>query len=304
MTRRAHFYMDVGDGHEIYVEEHGQIGKPPVIILHGGPGAGTSPYLLRFFDDEFHVIVFDQRGAGRSRAKDLLHKNTSWDLVADIERLRRHFQFEKVMLFGGSWGSTLALLYAEQFPNHVASMILRGVFLGTDTELDWFFGGEIARFFPDEFRRFAQGQTSRDAILQYYACELASDDPERQNKAAQAWCRFEHSIASLKSSQFQNYPRNYAWKFARIEHQYMMNQLFLSPSQAILNNIDAIRHIPTAIVHGQYDMICPPISAQKLARELDNAVLTMVPDAGHAVSERGISLQLEDDVLRMRDMVI
>ncbi len=285
--------MEVGDGHRIYVEECGNPEGMPIIVLHGGPGGGCSPMMRRFFDpDHYHIILFDQRGCGRSRPYATIENNNTWKLISDIEFIRRHLGIQSLTLFGGSWGAALSLLYAEQFPSHVSKMILRGVFTMTTNELEWFYSSNgAAKFWPDAWKIFQSPIPigERNNMILAYNKRLFSSSPSEQEKFSRAWTNWENSLASFKSSgHSSNVSTEYAKAFARIENHYFINNGFLEEDEQIFNNLDSIRNIPTMIIQGRYDMICPPDTAERLHSKLLNSHLTMVPEAGHAMSEPGI----------------
>lgn len=292
------FRMDVSGGHDIYVEECGTPGARPAVILHGGPGGGCSPGMRRFFDPEaWHVIFFDQRGCGRSRPHASVDRNTTWDLVEDIEAIRRRLGIDRWTVFGGSWGATLSLIYAETHPKRVAELILRGVFLMTKRELDWFYGGGAAVFWPELWEDFLRPlpEDERDDPISAYHKRLMSGDLSVQTECARAWARWEGATATLRSegSVGTGYAAaSYARAFARIECHYFHNNGFLEEDGQILRDIGRIKDIPGVIVQGRYDMICPPLSAFELNRAWPASDLRMVGDGGHALSEPGISAEL------------
>jgi proline iminopeptidase len=292
------FRLQVSGGHDIYVEECGTKGAKPVVILHGGPGGGCSPGMRRFFDPEaYHIILFDQRGCGRSRPHASIERNTTWDLVEDIEAIRRSIGIDRWMVFGGSWGATLSLIYAETHPRRVSELILRGVFLMTQRELDWFYGGGAAVFWPElweEFERPIPENERADMITAYHR-RLMGGDVVQQTECAKVWTRWEGATASLRSEGAGNRgyaAASYARAFARIECHYFKNRGFLAEDGQILRDIGRIRDIPGIIVQGRYDMICPPVSAYELHQAWPTSELVMVGDAGHALSEPGITAAL------------
>ncbi len=288
--------VEVGQGHRIYVEQCGNPDGRPVVVLHGGPGGGCSPAMRRYFDPEiYRVILFDQRGCGRSRPHASVRDNTTWHLVADIEKLRNLFGIDDWIVFGGSWGATLALLYAQAHPDRVTRLVLRGVFLMTPAELDWFYGGGAGRFWPETWARFTAliPEDERDDLIAAYHKRLFSGDVAQEIRFGRAWAAWENALASIHSSGTSGEsPGDYARAFARLENHYFINGGFLKPDQHILGNMDRIAHIPGVIVQGRYDMICPPAMAYELARRWPGAELKMVRNAGHALSEPGISAEL------------
>lgn len=295
--------IDVGDGHVLYVEECGNPRGRPVLVLHGGPGGGCSPYMRRFFDpDHYRVILFDQRGCGRSRPTASVTANTTPHLIADIETIRRRLGIDRWLLFGGSWGATLALAYAEAHPEHATGLILRGVFLGTRAELDWFYGGGAARFFPDLWARFQDPipEPERHDMIGAYHARLFDDDPGRQARYAQPWLMWENALAGLQSAAVSHAPPDYARAFARLENHYFSHGCFLDEGQ-LLRDRHRIAHLPAIIVQGRYDMVCPPASAHALAQGWPGCDLRLVPASGHALSEPRITAELVAVMDSIRD---
>ncbi|TKZ15972.1 prolyl aminopeptidase [Shimia litoralis] len=288
--------MEVGDGHRIYVEQSGNRNGLPVIVVHGGPGGGSSPAMRRYFDPSiYRIILFDQRGCGRSTPHASVDANTTWHLVADMERIRTALDIESWIVFGGSWGATLSLIYAQTHPEHVACLVLRGVFTMTKAELDWFYGGGAGHFWPEPWERFVSliPEAERHDLIQAYHARLFSGDHATEVTYARAWASWENALASINSSGSVGEPMaEYARAFSRLENHYFVNSGFLDQDGWILNHIDRIRHIPGIIVQGRYDMICPPKSAHALAKLWPNARLRMIHNAGHALSEPGISAEL------------
>ncbi len=288
--------VDMGDGHRIYVEQCGNPKGIPVVILHGGPGGGCSPAMRRYFNpDAYRVILFDQRGCGRSRPTASVENNTTWHLVADIERLRKLLDIEDWIVFGGSWGATLALIYAQTHPDRVNRLVLRGVFLATQAELDWFYGGGAGKFWPEQWAKFTSllpEHEVNDAIAAYNK-RLFSGDRATEILYARAWSHWENALASIHTNgSVGESPGEYARTFARLENHYFTNKAFLEYDGQILDQMDRIAHIPGQIVQGRYDMICPPQAAWNLSERWPNAELKMVRQAGHALSEPGISAEL------------
>ena len=291
-----HGILDVGDGHSVYYEQCGNPDGIPVIVLHGGPGGGCSPGMRRFFNpNAFRVILFDQRGCGRSTPHASVDHNTSYHLVADMELIRTALEIDKWILFGGSWGSTLALLYAQAHPDRVLNMVLRGIFLLTDRELDWFYEGGVSRFFPDAWDNFVADipENERGSIIGAYQRRLFGTAESVQTKFARAWADWENGLATMvPRSGGGSAPAAYARAFARIENHYFFNRGFLREGDAILDNMDKIATIPGTIVQGRFDMICPPEAAYALYNKWPSSELVVVSDAGHSMSERGITAQL------------
>jgi len=295
--------MDVGDGHEIYVEQSGQPDGLPVVVLHGGPGGGCSPAMRRYFDPNiYRIILFDQRGCGRSRPHASVEANTTWHLVADIERIREALTIDKWIVFGGSWGATLALIYAQTHPDRARHLVLRGVFTMTQAELDWFYGGGAGRFWPETWERFQElvPEDERGDMIAAYHRRLFSGDRPQEIRFAKAWSAWENALATVQSNGAGgDSPPDYARAFARLENHYFINGGFLEYDGQIIDQVDKISHIPGTIVQGRYDMICPPAAAYALAERWPKASLRMIPVAGHALSEPGISAELVKVMTRL-----
>ncbi|MBD3665271.1 prolyl aminopeptidase [Sulfitobacter aestuariivivens] len=288
--------LPVGQGHQVYVEQCGNPDGIPVVVLHGGPGGGCSPSMRRYFDPAvYRVILFDQRGCGRSRPHASVTDNTTWHLVADIELIRTTLGIDRWIVFGGSWGATLSLIYAQTHPTAVSHLILRGVFLMTQGELDWFYGGGAGKFWPEVWARFTDliPQDEHDDLIAAYHRRLFSGDLAMEQRYGRAWAAWENALASIHSSGGATEgPADYSRAFARLENHYFTNAGFLETDGQILANMNRIAHIPGVIVQGRYDMICPPSSAYALSRKWPNSELKMVRNAGHALSEPGISAEL------------
>ena len=297
-------YLPLSAGHVMYWEQAGNPRGQPVLFLHGGPGAGAGAVHRRFFDPEFwRIVIFDQRGAGRSRPLGSLEDNTTQDLVSDIETLRRHLGLERWLLFGGSWGSTLALAYAQSVPERVAGCVLRGVFLGQREEVDWFLRG-LAAIFPDAHASFTGflPEAERVDVLGGYLRRLIDPDPAVHMPAARAWSVYEGSCSTLLPSPdtVASFAQDRtALGLARIEAYYFANNLFLPPG-GLLDRMHRVAGIPAEIVQGRYDMICPARTAFQLAAAWPTARLTIVPDAGHSALEPGIRRGLVAAVERFR----
>ncbi len=298
--------IDVGDGHLIYMEQCGNPSGAPVIILHGGPGGGCSPAMRRYFDPaHYRIILFDQRGCGRSRPHASVESNTTWHLVRDIELIRETLGIDRWMLFGGSWGATLALIYAISHPSRVRHIVLRGVFLGQQSELDWFYGGGVSTFFPDLWQRFLAPLSSQDRAdpIPAFNRLLFCGEVEVETRAARAWSAWENVLASVfNNGHWGESPAEYARTFARLENHYFANKCFLDEDGWILKNRARIEGINATIVQGRYDMVCPPISAWRLAQGWALADLQIVSLAGHALSEPGISEHLVAAMNSLRDV--
>lgn len=300
LRARRHGWLRVSPLHEIYYEESGNPDGKPVVFLHGGPGGATDPAMRRFFNPKkYRIVLFDQRGCGQSRPHASLIDNTTWDLVEDIEKLRRHLAIERWQVFGGSWGSTLALAYAQTHPTRVSELVLRGIFLLRKSELDWFYQTDqgASALFPDLWEDFVRPipLAERDDMVKAYYKRLTSRSTATRVRAARAWSVWEAATSHLRSSpeyvaKFDN--AEYAAAFARIECHYFINGGFLTHDDQLLRNARLIRHIPTAIVQGRYDVVCPMRSAWHLHRALPQSQLLVVPDAGHSAFEAGTSAAL------------
>ena len=288
--------LDVGQGHRVYVEQCGNPDGVPVVVLHGGPGGGCSPAMRRYFDPaHYRIILFDQRGCGRSRPHASVTNNTTWHLVEDIELIRTTLGIDAWIVFGGSWGATLSLIYAEEHPSRVRNLVLRGVFLMTQSELDWFYGGGAGKFWPEVWARFEAlvPEDERGDLIAAYNRRLFSGDVALETRFARAWSSWENALASIHSTGAGGEaPGEYARAFARLENHYFTNAGFLEFDGQILAHVGRIKHIPGTIVQGRYDMICPPESAYALSKAWPAGELKMVRNAGHALSEPGISAEL------------
>lgn len=297
--------MAVSGGHEIYYEQSGNPNGIPVLVVHGGPGGGSNPTMRRCHDPaRYRIVMFDQRGCGRSTPHASLEHNTTWDLVADMELIRQRLGIERWQLFGGSWGSTLSLAYAETHPERVSSIILRGVFLLRDAELRWFYTDGASWLFPDAFERYLAEipKDERGDMIAAYYRRLTHPDRAVQVSAAKAWSVWEGSTLSLyedpdRVRHFAN--EIYALAFARIECHYFYNRGFLEKDGQLLENADRIADIPGVIVHGRYDACTPFRNAWDLHKAWPKAELRLVPDAGHAMTEPGIVHELVSATRRM-----
>jgi proline iminopeptidase len=284
--------LELDARHRTYWEECGNASGVPVVFLHGGPGAGSTPDHRRFFDPHFYrIIVFDQRGAGRSLPHGEIVDNTTPLLVADMERLRMHLSVERWVVFGGSWGSTLALAYGAAHPQRCLAFVLRGIFLGSRDEIDWFLYG-LRRFFPEAWRAFVRdlSESERRDVLQAYHRRLVHPDPKVHLPAARAWSTYEGSCSTLRPNGEgfrQSSISPSALSLARIEAHYFMNDIFMPPG-ALLAGVERIRHLPCWIVQGRYDAVCPIATADLLAHHWPQAHYVVVPDAGHSAWEPGI----------------
>jgi len=300
-------YLRVSDVHEIYYEECGNPAGKPAVFLHGGPGAGSDKRARQFFDPlHYRIVVFDQRGCGRSRPSASLIENTTWHLVADIERLRKHLGIERWLVFGGSWGSTLALAYAEAHPERVSELVLRGIFLLRYAEIRWLYQHGASEIFPDcwEAYRDVIPVDERDDFLRAYH-RLTGSDQRVALAAARAWSVWEASTSFLQSNldSIRKWSEDqFALAVARIECHYFVNRGFLRSESQLLDDVPRIRHIPATIVQGRYDIVCPATSAWDLHRTWPEADFRMVPDAGHSAFEPGniSALVLATDRYRSR----
>ncbi|MBM3523658.1 MAG: prolyl aminopeptidase [Alphaproteobacteria bacterium] len=287
---RVTAHLPVGDGHAIYVEEIGPPDGLPVVFLHGGPGSGSTPEHRRYFDPAvFRVVLFDQRGCGRSTPLADISNNTTRHLVADIEALRRYLGIERWIVFGGSWGSTLALAYSTTHPLSCSGIVLRGIWLCRPSDMQWWLYG-IRQVFPDHWDRFAGhlSPAERGDILRAYHRRLNDPDPAVHLPAAAAWKSYEMHCSTLLPNPTADLPADpRTLAMSRIESHYMLHEIFL-PQGALLDGVPKLRAIPAHIVHGRYDMICPIDGAFALAAAWPEARFTIVPDAGHAGSDPGI----------------
>ncbi len=286
--------IDRGDGHAIYVEQCGHPAGRPVIVLHGGPGGGCSPVMRRFFDpDHWRIVLFDQRGCGRSQPHASVQANTTAHLIGDIDAIRAGLDLPPAVLFGGSWGATLALACAQARPEAVSALVLRGVFLGRRSELDWFYVGGAGRFWPDLWSRFVAPipPDERHDLIAAYHRRLFSGDRAEETRFALSWMAWENALAGLDSTASGHAPPDYARAFSRLENHYFVHRCFLDEGQ-LLRDRRLIEHIPAVIVQGRYDMVCPPISAHQLAEGWTRSDLRIVPASGHALSEPRIAAEL------------
>ncbi len=301
--------LRVSDIHEVYWEESGSPDGTPVVFVHGGPGGGTSPDQRRFFDPAaYRIVLFDQRGCGKSTPTSCLEENTTWDLVADMERIRGHLGIDRWVVFGGSWGSTLALAYAETHPDRVRALVLRGIFLLRPKELRWYYQEGASFVYPDAWESFVAPipEEERDDLMGAFHRRLMGDDAEARRAAAKAWSVWEGSTSWLLPSadHVTTFEEDaFADAFARIENHYFVNGGFFSHPDQLLDGVDRIRHIPTVIVQGRYDMPCPVTTAWELHRRWPEADFHIVPDAGHAAMEPGTRSLLVEATDRFRDAV-
>ena len=292
------FDLKVSDLHTIHIEESGNNNGKPVIFLHGGPGGGIEPVYRQYFDPEkWRIIVFDQRGCGQSTPHAELQENTTWDLIADIEKIRQHLEIDKWVVFGGSWGSTLTLSYAITHPDRCKALVLRGIFMIRKKEINWFYQDGTSNIYPDAWEHYLRPipEDERHDLVAAYYKRLTSNDDSVRIEAAKAWSIWEASTSKLIQSEesihaFED--AKVAEAFARIECHYFTNRGFFDTDEWLLENVDKIRHIPTVIVQGRYDVVCPMISAWELHRAFPEADFEIVQDAGHSMTEKGIVVKL------------
>jgi proline iminopeptidase len=285
--------LEVSDEHTLYFEESGNPNGKPAVFLHGGPGGGTDSKQRRFFDPaKYRIVLFDQRGSGKSTPHASLEDNTTWHLVSDIEALRTHLGVERWQVFGGSWGSTLALAYAQKHPERVTELALRGIFLLRESELRWFYQWGTSELFPDAWEKYLEPipAPERTDLIRAYHARLTSKDAAVRTAAAKAWSTWEAATSYLHvNAEYVTRAGEdqFALAFARIECHYFVNKGFFARESQLLDDIPKIRHIPTVIVQGRYDVVCPLVNAWDLHRAFPEADLRIVPDAGHSAFEPG-----------------
>lgn len=286
--------LRVSDIHEIYYEISGAADGKPVVVCHGGPGGGSTPSMRRYFDPaKYKIVIFDQRGCGRSTPHAELRDNTTWALVEDMEKLRQHVDVEQWQVFGGSWGSTLALAYAQSHPERVTELVLRGIFTLRRSELLWFYQEGASWIYPDTWESYLEPipESERGDMIAAYYKRLTGDDKAEQLRAAKAWSLWEGGAVSLFPSEerMQSFSSDaFALAFARIECHYFQNGGFFERDDQIIANLDQVRHIPAVIVQGRYDIVTPMQTAWEMHRAWPEADLQIIQDAGHAASETGI----------------
>ena len=299
-------FLQVSNTHRVYWEQSGNPHGKPAVFVHGGPGGGTDPKQRRFFDPSvYRIVLFDQRGCGRSTPHASLEDNTTWHLVADMEKLREHLRIERWQVFGGSWGSTLALAYAQTHPDRVTELVLRGIFLLRKQEIDWFYQSGASALFADAWEDYVAPipPAERGDLLHAYYKRLTSADPKVRTEAAIAWSVWEGRTSCLIPNVdliAKNAGDEYALAFARIECHYFVNRGFFETDRALLDGVSKIRHVPAVIVQGRYDVVCPMESAWALHRAWPEADFRLVPDAGHAALEPGILHELVSATDRFR----
>ena len=292
------FELNVSDLHTIHVEESGNPNGKPVIFLHGGPGGGIEPIYRQYFNPKkWWIIIFDQRGCGQSTPHAELQENTTWDLVSDIEKIRTHLHIDEWVVFGGSWGSTLSLTYAISHPKRCKGLILRGIFMIRKKEIEWFYQEGTSNIYPDAWEHYLKPipENERNDLVAAYYNRLTSDDVSIRLKVAKAWSIREASTSKLFQS--ENYLHHFgdskvAEAFARIECHYFINGGFFEKESWILDNVYKICHLPTVIVQGRYDVVCPMVSAWELHNAMSEADFEVVQNAGHSMTEKGIAAKL------------
>ena len=292
-------YLKV-DEHEIYYEECGNPNGKPAVFLHGGPGGGGSTKVRGFFDPElFRIVIFDQRGCGRSKPHACLKNNTTWDLVEDIERLKEKLEIKKWLVFGGSWGSTLSLAYAQTYPDSVSELVLRGIFMLRDKELKWFYQDGASRIFPEAWEGFLKPikEEDRHDLMGAYYKIFTGDDEKKKMEAAVAWSKWEGSVSTLshKPEMISSYSESkFALAFALIENHYFINKGFLADENQLIciDSINKIRNIPAKIIQGRYDIVCPMETAWELSENWPEAELIVAPSSGHSAFETEITHEL------------
>ena len=291
------------DEHQVYYEQCGNPDGKPAVFLHGGPGGGGSEKVRRFFDpDIYRIVIFDQRGCGRSKPHGCLTNNTTWDLVSDIENLKNKLNIDKWLVFGGSWGSTLSLAYAQTHPGSVSEIVLRGIFLLRKEELHWFYQDGASKIFPEAWNGFLEiiDKNQRDDLMTAYHNIFTSDDEEKRLKAAVAWSKWEAATSALiqKNELIEEFSDSkFALAFALIENHYFINKGWFEEENQLINNIDIIRSIPSVIVQGRYDVVCPMRTAMELSEAWPEAEMIVAPSSGHSAFEEEIT----DALIRATD---
>ena len=295
--------LKVSELHTVHYEESGNPQGKPVIFLHGGPGGGIAPMYRQYFDpQQWRIVIFAQRGCGQSTPYAELRENTTWDLVSDIEKLRQHLNIDRWVVFGGSWGSTLALAYSQTHPDSCKGLILRGIFMLRPSEIRWFYQEGTSNIYPDAWQEYVKPipPAERDDLLSAFYKRLTSEDAQIRLEAARAWSVWEASTSKLipsLASKASFGRAEFAEAFARIECHYFVNKGFLKSENQLLDNVDRIRHLPGVIVQGRYDVVCPMITAWELHQVWPEAEFIVIADAGHSVSEPGI----KDALIRASD---
>ncbi|MFO1088559.1 MAG: prolyl aminopeptidase [Hyphomicrobiales bacterium] len=301
-------YLPVGDGHSIYFEECGNPRGKPVVMVHGGPGGGSNAFMRRLHDPSvYRIVLFDQRGAGKSTPQASLVANTTWHLVADMEKLRDHLGIDRWQVFGGSWGSTLSIAYAETHPDRVSELILRGIFLLTRREIEWFYQEGASWLFPDAWDRYLEPipEAERADMIAAYYRRLTGDDPVERLRCARAWSQWEGSTISLLPDEARVARfgvDDFAITFASIECHYFVHGGFMEHDGQLLTNAHRLKDIPGVIVHGRYDVCTPPANAWRLKKVWPEVDLKFIADAGHTMTEPGIVHELVLATDRFRDV--
>jgi proline iminopeptidase len=301
-------FLNVSDLHSVYIEQCGNPSGKPILVLHGGPGGGVYPDLRRFFDPEhYHIILFDQRGSGKSNPAAELKDNTTWDLVSDIEKIRTHLNIKNWIVFGGSWGSTLALAYAETHTDKVLGLILRGIFLCRPSEINWFYQHGASEIFPDLWEDYSNHipESERHDFVTAYYKRLTHENFEIRLAAAKIWSKWEAATSRLivNTNAVDDFDDPIlALQFARIECHYFTNNAFFKTDNWLLENIEKIRHIPCAIIQGRYDVVCPARSAWDLHKKWPEADLKIIPDCGHSATESGIKSALIETTQKFKNI--
>lgn len=302
--------IKVDETHEIYYEESGNPKGQPVVFLHGGPGCGTAPSCRQYFDPEFYrIIVFDQRGSGQSTPHACLENNDTWHIIEDMEKIREELSIDKWLVFGGSWGSTLALCYAIKHPERTQGLVLRGIFLGRRQDIEWIYEeGGASNIHPEAFERYISiiPENERNDMIGAYYKRLTSDDEATRHQAAKEWSMWEGSLVTLlPDPNLENSfgDLNFAVSMATIECHFWMNNMFWEDDDFILNNCGIIKDVPTIIVHGRYDVDCRAIGAYLLSKKLNNCELNIVADAGHSSGEPGIINGLVEATDKFREIL-
>ncbi|PFH47956.1 hypothetical protein AMATHDRAFT_66482 [Amanita thiersii Skay4041] len=302
-------FLKVSGIHSLYYEVSGKKDGNPVVFIHGGPGGGTDPIDRGYFNPEkYKIVLFDQRGAGRSTPSACIEENTTWDLVNDIETLRNHLKIEKWNVFGGSWGSTLSLAYAQAHPDRVKSLVLRGIFTLRKSELKFFYQDGTSHLFPEAWEDYLQPipESERHDMITAYHSRLNSADEKMSHPAARAWAKWEMWTSKLFVDPEQIAHADddkFALAFARIENHYFVNEGFMRDGQLLeKQSIDKIRNIPTIVIQGRYDVVCPPTTAWALKRVFPELTLNIVPDAGHSAREPGIAKLLIEATDKFADL--
>ena len=302
-----HGWLSVGDGHEIYYEESGNPSGKPCLFIHGGPGGGTSPAARQFFDPEkYRIVLFDQRGCGRSKPHASIEANTTWHLIDDIELIRETLDIDRWLVFGGSWGSTLSLAYAQRHPERVSELVLRGIFLLRSQELQWFYQHGASELYPDAWQHYLAPipESERHDLISAFHSRLTSEDSEVRLSAARAWSVWEASTSFLIQNEdfmAQLDEPEAALAMARIECHYFVNGGFFESPNQLLEAIDKIRHIPCVIVQGRYDVVCPPTTAWDLHRAWPEADFKLIANAGHSAFDPANAAALIEATNRFAD---